>query len=610
MARPKRKTRQRSSPVATSTSTATGNKDGAPVEENTASKQPSNSQTGHSGGSWAYRAWRSVFESSHRSSSEDDRAQQQHSSLSEQAPVQDTDQIPDENISSSQQAETDSEMTISTEDHSPQVDDNSLPLPITDQSANILDASTAAIVVRRDVSDSENSQTRSENTSVDDNGSASVRRTDKQVAASSGDKDELHRTSEKEVQLSRLEQSTLIEASTDKNSICNGEASLNGATGVEERIYAAAPSSSETNVATSSCIDKASDAVASANVLAAAGRIIDSLSAAANAKQSACSAATAKPMIFAQFYSGPIPPALGETFRPRLKDPPLSSISLRSATKSPPASGPLMSSGALASDDNEVICLGSSRPSDNMSMPEEDRKPAALPRKDSKTSPGTKSRSSGKRKRSPRSPTRSPYRVWTGLPRQIEFKSPSLSLPTSPSKAHAENLARQKEASALGTPHDKKSPKKRRGLIYKTCRDKFPRLDVGGIHRTIPVKDESYFAVNGQKKIFQIAILSKGSAMMLAQQSFQMRGEADTTMRDMRELAESIVVRCLGDGVNWEFFLPDSGAYIKRELEPMILLCEYMDECNFGRQISVRVVSEHSPAVVQLNYAPSSYYYF
>ena len=596
MARPKRKTRRRSAPVATSTSTSTGNREGAPVDENTASKQLSNSPSGHSGGSWVYRAWRSVFESSHRDSSDDDRAHQQHSSLSEPAPVQDADQIPEENNSSSQQAETDSEMTISTGDHSPQVDDNSLPLPNTDQSANILDASTA-VVVRRDVSDSENSQIRSENTSVDDNGSVSVSRTDKQVSASSGDKDELQRTSEKAVQLSRLDQSTLIEASTDKNSICNGEASLNGATGVERRISAAAPSRSETNVATSSCIDKASDAVASANILATVGRNMDSLSAAANPKQSASSAATANPMVFAQLSSGPARSALGETFRPKLKDPPLSSISL-------------MSSGAFASHDNEVICVGSSRPSDNMSLPEEDRKPAALPRKDSKTSPGTKSRSSGKRKRSPRSPTRSPYRVWTGLPRQIEFKNSSLSLPTSPSKAHAEDLARQKEASALGTPDGKKSPKKQHGLIYKTCRDKFARLDVGGIHRTIPVKDESYFAVNGQKKIFQIAILSKESAMMLAQQSFQMRGEADTTMRDMRELAENIVVRCLGDGVYWEFFLPDSGAYIKRELEPMILLCEYMDECNFGRQISVRVVSEHSPAVVQLNYARSSYYYF
>ena len=90
--------------------------------------------------------------------------------------------------------------------------------------------------------------------------------------------------------------------------------------------------------------------------------------------------------------------------------------------------------------------------------------------------------------------------------------------------------------------------------------------------------------------------------MMLAQIGFGMEADSDTKMSDVRDLIAQRIAQSLGDGLCWEFFLPDSGAFVKRELESMISLCDYMDECSFGRQLSVRVVNEHGPAIVQVHY--------
>ena len=93
--------------------------------------------------------------------------------------------------------------------------------------------------------------------------------------------------------------------------------------------------------------------------------------------------------------------------------------------------------------------------------------------------------------------------------------------------------------------------------------------------------------------------------MMLAHFGFGMEADSGTKMSHVRELIARTITQSLGDGQSWEFFLPDSGAFVKRELESMISLCDYMDECNFGRQLSVRVVDEHGPAIVQVHYLPS-----
>lgn len=78
------------------------------------------------------------------------------------------------------------------------------------------------------------------------------------------------------------------------------------------------------------------------------------------------------------------------------------------------------------------------------------------------------------------------------------------------------------------------------------------------------------------------------------------KGDNDTTMSDVRNWITSVVRTKLDVRDNWEFFLPESGALLKRELEPLVSLREYMDECSFGRRLLVRLVSEHAPAVVEL----------
>ena len=223
------------------------------------------------------------------------------------------------------------------------------------------------------------------------------------------------------------------------------------------------------------------------------------------------------------------------------------------------------------------------------SIPEEDRKPAALPDFEM-------------RKRPPPNASIVPP---TKLPRQIEFKSPAKSdLPS-------ENLPLDSVTTHDVTNNDtstngSKTRKRQRRLIFKTCRDLYPRPESSVIQRAGRYNETSTFYKVGEAMTFQISILDKKEAMLLGNPILQLKGRDDTSMRDVRQLITDIVTDSLharsqeNSNSLWEFFVPNSGTFIKYELEPMISLCEYLDECCFGRQLAVRLVGEHSPAIIQL----------
>eukprot|EP00977_Amphora_coffeiformis_P014379 scaffold4003_cov165-Amphora_coffeaeformis.AAC.6 len=237
-------------------------------------------------------------------------------------------------------------------------------------------------------------------------------------------------------------------------------------------------------------------------------------------------------------------------------------------------------------------------------IPDGDKKPVAIPRPTERDMEILESNLNGKRKRSPETHTGSrPHLSW-GLPLQIEFKSSDLSHPESTGQASLRDPSSfATNADILMKLADIKKKKRRHPLIYKTCRDKFPKAKLEKLQRTIPPKDESYFCTR-KKRTLQIAILSKESAMMMDQLGFGIPKDCDPNMLDIRKMIGEAVRGVLYPTAKWEFFIPDSGAYIKRELESMISLHDYLDECGLGEHISVRIVSENGPAVFQLNRTP------
>jgi hypothetical protein len=152
-------------------------------------------------------------------------------------------------------------------------------------------------------------------------------------------------------------------------------------------------------------------------------------------------------------------------------------------------------------------------------------------------------------------------------------------------------------AAEAGATSKRKKPR----LVYKTCRDNRLRVNDASRHRTIPEKPITYFCILGQEKLFEITILSIDCSIILGQIQLGIKAETATTMSEVRNRITPKVATKLDAEDKWEFYMPESGALLKQELEPLVSLVQYMDECTFGRQLLVRVVAVHGPAVIKLH---------
>lgn len=101
-----------------------------------------------------------------------------------------------------------------------------------------------------------------------------------------------------------------------------------------------------------------------------------------------------------------------------------------------------------------------------------------------------------------RTPTRPSF---PGNPKAVRHPISNRSPPRSPPM---KKRPIPKEGSSNNPIDCDRAPIQKRRLVYRTCRDKRKPLDVPHMQRTIPVKDELYFCTSGQKKLFEIHILS------------------------------------------------------------------------------------------------------
>ena len=521
-------------------------------------------------GSWVYRRMRAVFEASHRAP---DRANGLPESLAAEEII---DQDEDERDSSQQRSIDNEVISISSgesEENFPNADDNSLPPPDADESLDVSDA--------RQVSDSETSNTPSDNTSNDDITSESTRVTDipkMSEVSSKVEQDEDSGT----LDVEELPQGEREAPKRAHKSDATKDKIIHHDSGVIQKTESKATEDNMLHICQKSPshngIDEKFGGLLMTKKTVAKPHILGSV-------PDENPASDGHSVVDLVEYVGTraaasIPMEVSSGTDTKVENTAVRKISEELLKKAPES--------VVASASQEYI-------------PEGDRKPAAIPRPMVRDLEICESKMSGKRKRFPEPHAGSHAHLSKGLPLQIEFKAPNLSLPASTERAFSRDPSSlATDSHAINSMNQAKKGKRRLGLIYKTCRDTFSRAEVEDIQRTIPPKEESYFSTR-KKRIFQVAILSKESAMMMDQLEFGLPKDCDPSMHDVREIIGGAMRGALHSTAKWEFFIPDSGAYIKKDLESMISLRDYLDECGLGEHISARIVSENGPAVFKLS---------